>query len=80
MSNRKDPIKSDWIKTTYSNNLSDELLNLLAERIGAMGEEGWETIKYLIDIHGVNPFLIKAAGISHQDESREFLLNLLSLH
>ena len=77
LSNRKNPIKSGWIKTIYSNNLSDGLLNLLAERIGAMGEEGWETIKYLIDIHGVNPFLIKAAGISYQDESREFLLNLL---
>ncbi len=77
LSNRKNSIDPYSLKEIYSNDLSDGLKALIAERLGTMEKEGWEVIRILLKKYGVQSPLIKAAGISHQDGSREFLLDLL---
>ncbi len=74
---RNKPVSKDWLIDNYSLKLPLELKILFTQHIGTLEKQGWEILKALIDLHGVQPEFIKAAGISHQDEARQYLLGLL---
>ena len=73
----KKSIEAEWLLQVYSPNLSIDLKNSLAERIGILSQEGWRLIKLLIKKYGVQAELIHAAGICHQPEARDWLLELI---
>ncbi len=73
----KKKLKGAWLRSIYQTSLSNELRLVIAEKLGLLGKEGWENIKDLIRKYGAKPELIKATGLCHQPEAKEFLLNLL---
>lgn len=77
--NTKKPIYLDakWLKNAYSLDLSIELRFTIGERLGLLGDKGWQGIKLLIDAYSPQPELIYAAGLCHQREAFDFLLKLL---
>ena len=70
-------IESKWLEQIYCLSLSYELRSTIGERLGLSAEQGWKAINLLIKKHGPQPELIKAAGLCHQTEARDFLLKLL---
>tara|TARA_Y100001968_G_C19228806_1_gene653429 strand:+ start:39 stop:761 length:723 start_codon:yes stop_codon:yes gene_type:complete len=77
--NNKKPIaiEGKWLGEVYSLDISFELRCTIGERLGLLGEKGWEVIKFLIDKYGSQPELIKAAGLCHQPAAFNYLLKLL---
>ena len=76
--NKSIPISSEWLQTAYSLNLSQELRDLVGERLGLLGNKGRISIKILIKRNGPQPELINAAGLSHHPRARDFLLKRLN--
>ena len=61
----------------YSDELSIELRQKIAEKLGLLSKKGWPTIKALLSQYGAQEELIMAAGISHQAEAKSWLINFL---
>ena len=76
-SSRRAPLEPSWLVEVYSPSLSLELRRAVAEKIGMLAEAGWPLIQALIERHGVQQELILAAGLTHQPDSRDWLLQLL---
>jgi len=76
--NKSIPIDPKWLETIYSLNLSHELRYLICERLGLLADIGWQPIKKLLKSNGNQPELIYAAGLCHQKEARDFLLECLN--
>ena len=76
-SSRRAPLEPQWLGEVYSPSLSLGLRRALAEKIGMLAETGWPLLQELIACHGVQDELILAAGLTHQPESRDWLLQLL---
>tara|TARA_B100000700_G_C14726825_1_gene706449 strand:- start:51 stop:767 length:717 start_codon:yes stop_codon:yes gene_type:complete len=72
------PDCSEWLQTAYSLKLSQEVRDLIGERLGLLGNKGWTSIKILIKRNGPQPELINAAGLSHHKEARDLLLERLN--
>ena len=74
---RQVPLEPSWLKNVYSPNLTIDLRKALSEKMGLLADQGWPVIKYLLRRYGDMPDLIMAAGLCHQIEAREWLLELL---
>ncbi|MDP6193353.1 MAG: HEAT repeat domain-containing protein [Prochlorococcus sp.] len=74
---RKAPLEPDWLGEVYSLSLSADLRMALGERLGWLGDQGWPTLKQLIDQYGAQAELIHAAGLSHQPQARDWLITQL---
>ena len=75
---RRVPLEPFWLKNVYSPNLTIDLRKALSEKMGLLADRGWPVIKYLLQRYGDLPDLIMAAGLCHQIEAREWLLELLT--
>ncbi len=74
---RRIPLNPSWLGEVFSPSLSDELRFAVAERLGMLAETGWPIIQILVQQHGIRPELIHAAGLCHQPEAKNWLLNQL---
>ena len=73
-SSRRAPLDPQWLGEVYSLSLSAGLRRAIAEKLGLQAERGWPTLAGLIQNHGMQDELILAAGLSHQPDSRDWLL------
>ena len=71
---RRAPLDPQWLGEVYSLSLSIDLRRAIAEKLGLQAERGWPSLAGLIREHGQQDDLILAAGLSHQPESRDWLL------
>ena len=74
---RRAPLEPEWLGEVYSPGLSVELRRALCEKLGMLAEHGWSVIEQLIQRHGALPDLVMAAGLCHQPEARDWLLDQL---
>lgn len=74
---RKVPLDPRWLENVYSPNLATDLRLALCEKMGMLADHGWPIIEHLLQRYGDMPDLVIAAGLCHQNEAREWLLELL---
>ena len=74
---RRAPLEPNWLGETYSPGLSVGLRRALCEKLGMKADQGWPIIKELLTTHGALPDLVMAAGLCHQSEARDWLLDQL---
>ena len=74
---RQVPLEPSWLKSVYSPTLTSDLRQALCEKMGILGDRGWPIIEQLLQRYGDLPDLVMAAGLCHQIEAREWLLELL---
>lgn len=74
---RKAPLEPKWLGEVYSLSLSADLRKALAEQLGLLADQGWTTLKVLLKQHGKQPELIHAAGLCHQPQARDWLIQQL---
>ena len=74
------PQDASWLYNVYSPELSQHLGNLISEKLDLLYTEGWPELKSLLDKYGLQSDLIHAAGISHQSEAKECLMNNLIIN
>ena len=74
---RRAPLEPSWLGEIYSPSLSIDLRRAICEKLGILAERGWPIIQLLLQKHGLNPDLVMAAGLSHQPESRDWLVQQL---
>ena len=74
---RRAPLEPNWLGETYSPSLSVGLRRALCEKLGMKADRGWPIIKGLLTTHGALPDLVMAAGLCHQSEARDWLLDQL---
>ena len=77
VNSRKVPLDPYWLENVYSPNLDNDLRLALCEKMGMLADQGWPIIERLLQRYGDMPDLVKAAGLCHQIEAREWLLELL---
>tara|TARA_B000000565_G_scaffold251128_1_gene224433 strand:+ start:473 stop:1195 length:723 start_codon:yes stop_codon:yes gene_type:complete len=75
---RQVPLEPLWLENVYSPNLTFDLRKALSEKMGLLADRGWPVIKCLLQRYGDLPDLVVAAGLCHQIEAREWLLELLT--
>jgi hypothetical protein len=74
---RRAPVEPSWLGEIYSPSLSIDLRRAVCEKLGMFAEQGWPIIQLLLDQHGLTPDLVMAAGLCHQPESRDWLVQQL---
>lgn len=74
---RRAPLEPSWLEESYSSSLSADLRQALCERLGSLADQGWPIILRLIQQHGEQKELVRAAGLCHQREARDWLLQRL---
>lgn len=74
---RRAPLEPSWLGESYSPSLSIDLRRALCEKLGMLAERGWPIIQLLLQKHGLEPDLVMAAGLCHQPESRDWLIQQL---
>ena len=74
---RRAPLEPSWLGEMYSPGLSIDLRRALCEKLGMLAEAGWPVINELLQTHGLQEELILSAGLCHQPEARDWLLNQL---
>ena len=74
---RRAPLEPSWLGENYSPSLSIDLRRAICEKLGMLAERGWPIIQFLLQEHGLEPDLVMAAGLSHQPESRDWLVQQL---
>ena len=74
---RRAPLEPEWLGEVYSPRFSIELRRALCEKLGMLAEQGWPIIERLIQQHGALSDLVLAAGLCHQHEARDWLLDQL---
>mgnify|MGYP001390206941 CR=1 FL=1 len=75
---RRNPLDPSWLGEIYSPGLSCDLRLAICEKLGMLAQKGWPTIQHLLHQHGPAKELILAAGLCHQPEARDWLLNTLN--
>lgn len=75
---RRIPLEPHWLGEIYSPSFSFELRRAICEKLGMLSEQGWPFIEQLIQQFGPLPDLVMAAGLCHQPQARDWLLNQLS--
>lgn len=75
---RRAPLEPSWLGEVYSPSLSIDLRRALCEKLGMLAETGWPVIHHLLTTHGLQEELILSAGLCHQIEARDWLLNQLT--
>ena len=71
---KKNSLSLIWLEKTYSLRLSKELRYAIAEKLGLLNENSWATINKLLQQYGMQPELIHAAGLCHQNDAKKWLL------
>ena len=74
---KKTKPSAEWLKTAYNPNINFELRQEIAIRLGQLSKVGWIKIKDLLKTYGNKDELILAAGLTYQDDAKEWLLNHL---
>ena len=74
---KKTKLSAEWLQNAYKQNTSFELRQEIAVRLGQLSKVGWIKIKDLINIYGTKDELILAAGLTYQDDAKEWLLKHL---
>ena len=74
---RRAPVEPSWLEESYSSSLSADLRRALCEKLGSLADRGWPIILRLLHRHGDQNELILAAGLCHQREARDWLLQRL---
>ena len=74
---RRVPLEPCWLGEVYSLNLQADLRLAITEQLGLLSNKGWPVLELLIKKAGVQPELIRAAGLCHQTEAKNWLLKLL---
>ena len=74
---KRAPLEPSWLGEVYSPSLSIELRRAICEKLGMLANAGWPVINELLKIHGLQDELILSAGLCHQLEARDWLLNQL---
>ena len=74
---KRAPVEPSWLGEVYSPSLSIELRRAICEKLGMLADAGWPVINELLKIHGLQDELILSAGLCHQLEARDWLLNQL---
>ena len=74
---RRAPLEPSWLGEVYSPSLSVDLRRALCEKLGMLAEAGWPVIDQLLAAHGPQQELILSAGLCHQVEARDWLLDQL---
>ena len=74
---KRAPLEPSWLGEVYSPSLSIELRRAICEKLGMLADAGWPVINELLKIHGLQDELILSAGLCHQLEARDWLLNQL---
>ena len=74
---KKTKPNAEWLKNAYNPHINIELRQEIALRLGQLSLVGWMKIKDLINTYGNNDELILAAGLTYQDDAKEWLLQNL---
>ena len=74
---KKTKPSAEWLKNAYNPSINYELRQEVASRLGQLSNIGWIKIKDLINTYGNKDELILAAGITYQEDAKEWLLKHL---
>lgn len=74
---KKTKPSAEWLKNAYNPSINYELRQEIASRLGQLSNIGWIKIKDLINTYGNKDELILAAGITYQEDAKEWLLKHL---
>ena len=74
---KKTKPSAEWLKNAYNPSINYELRQEIASRLGQLSKIGWIKIKDLINTYGNKDELILAAGITYQEDAKEWLLKHL---
>ena len=74
---KKTKPSAEWLQDAYNPNINFELRQEIAIRLGQLSKVGWIKIKDLLKTYGNKDELILAAGLTYQDDAKEWLLNHL---
>ena len=74
---KKTKPSAEWLKNAYNPSINYELRQEIASRLGQLSNMGWIKIKDLINTYGNKDELILAAGITYQEDAKEWLLKHL---
>ena len=75
---RRAPLEPSWLEEIYSPSLSIDLRRAICEKLGMLAAKGWPIIQLLLEKHGLETNLVMAAGLCHQPESRDWLVQQLN--
>ena len=74
---KKNKPSAEWLQNAYNPNTTSELRQEIAVRLGQFSRVGWIKIKELINTYGHKDELILAAGLTYQDDAKDWLLKHL---
>ncbi len=77
LTRKSSSLDPSWLADAYSASLAEDLRYSISERLGWLGEKGWQHLKRLIDQEGIQPEFIYASGLCYQTEAKDWLFSQL---
>ena len=78
LTRKSSSLDPSWLADAYSASLAEDLRYSISERLGWLGEKGWQHLKRLIDQEGIQPEFIYASGLCYQSEAKDWLFSQLN--
>ena len=78
LTRKSSSLDPSWLADAYSSSLAEDLRYSISERLGWLGEKGWQHLKRLIDQEGIQPEFIYASGLCYQSEAKDWLFSQLN--
>ena len=78
LTRKSSSLDPSWLADVYSSSLAEDLRYSISERLGSLGEKGWQHLKRLIDQEGIQPEFIYASGLCYQTEAKDWLFSQLN--
>ena len=78
LTRKSSSLDPSWLADVYSSSLAEDLRYSISERLGSLGEKGWQHLKRLIDQEGIQPEFIYASGLCYQSEAKDWLFSQLN--
>ncbi len=78
LTRKSSSLDPSWLADVYSSSLAEDLRYSISERLGWLGEKGWQHLKRLIDQEGIQPEFIYASGLCYQTEAKDWLFSQLN--
>ena len=78
LTRKSSSLDPSWLADVYSTSLAEDLRYSISERLGWLGEKGWQHLKRLIDQEGIQPEFIYASGLCYQTEAKDWLFSQLN--
>ncbi|WP_269621746.1 HEAT repeat domain-containing protein [Prochlorococcus marinus] len=78
LTRKSSSLDPSWLADAYSTSLAEDLRYSISERLGWLGEKGWQHLKRLIDQEGIQPEFIYASGLCYQTEAKDWLFSQLN--